>query len=358
MNYFLISNMYPDESSPGYGVFVKNIVMGLKEFGLNNKYSALICGKPKCKIDKLFKYLKFYLKIILYFFYRYKFIYVHFPNQVIPLLYLLCPLKKVKIIINYHGEDLLYRDSCYARTLGKLTDKFVRKYATNIVVPSEYYKQIVVGRGLIESDRVIVSPSGGINKCIFYPSKNMITSGLQIGFVGRLQKDKGLITFIKACEVLKSKSIPFCAYIIGYGELSEWCKDYLTTNGLDESIKMLGGISQDKLGEYYRNMNLFVFPSERKTESLGLTGIEAMACGNVVIGSDIGGISGYIVNNFNGWLVPVGDFTSIANWMIHYYQMDTSLKLEMRRNCISSAREYYNCKVSKCLADIFISSIL
>ena len=50
-------------------------------------------------------------------------------------------------------------------------------------------------------------------------------------------------------------------------------------------------------------MDLLIFSSSRTGESLGLTGIEAMACGVPVIGSDIGGIASYVENGSNGWLV-------------------------------------------------------
>ena len=72
MKFFLISNMYPTPEYPGYGSFVKNVCDGLVslcECSISGK--AVIKGKPKGRINKIIKYLCFYLSIIRGFFKSY-----------------------------------------------------------------------------------------------------------------------------------------------------------------------------------------------------------------------------------------------------------------------------------------------
>lgn len=52
-------------------------------------------------------------------------------------------------------------------------------------------------------------------------------------------------------------------------------------------------------------MDLFVFPTQLE-ESLGLVGLEAMACGVPVIGSCIGGLTDYIEEGTNGFFSSRG----------------------------------------------------
>jgi glycosyltransferase involved in cell wall biosynthesis len=57
--------------------------------------------------------------------------------------------------------------------------------------------------------------------------------------------------------------------------------------------------------DYLRASDVFVFPS--RSEALGNSLLEAVACGLPSIGSNVGGIPESIENGGNGFLVPVGD---------------------------------------------------
>ena len=350
MNFFLISNMYPTTECPGYGSFVKNVCDGLSSYGLSLSNMAVIRGKGKGYINKIFKYIRFYVSIIAGFFKKYDFIYIHFPNQAIPLLSILYRFRKPKIIVNYHGEDLVYEEKGYTKTLGIQTEKFCRKYASAIIVPSQYFKDIVVERNILPSIKVVVSPSGGINPDIFFPldCKNY-NSILHIGYVGRLEIDKGIKDFLLTCDRLNQENLKFKATIIGYGSYYDEMDCFIEKNNLKSKITVIQGIPQTMLGNYYRCMDLLIFSSSR--ESLGLTGIEAMACGVPVIGSNVGGIASYVENGENGWLVPVHNVEKIIDCIHKYMNMGDDVKEEMRKNCVKTGKKYYRgpvcCQLSK-----------
>lgn len=57
--------MYPTLDSPGYGCFVKNVCEGmLSQDDVHMSCMAVIRGGSKGRIDKLLKYVVFYLAII------------------------------------------------------------------------------------------------------------------------------------------------------------------------------------------------------------------------------------------------------------------------------------------------------
>ncbi len=132
--------MYPDVNSPGYGVFVKNVADYLDENGIEISHLAVIKGRSKNAIHKIIKYITLYLKIVCHYFKGYDAIYLHYPNMAIPILFPLFKIHDKKLIVNYHGEDLLYSGRI-GTILGKLTEKFVKKYADIVVVPSNFFKQ-------------------------------------------------------------------------------------------------------------------------------------------------------------------------------------------------------------------------
>lgn len=356
MNYFLISNMYPSHSEPGYGSFVKNICLELEKYNFVQCQQALIVGKSLGVLSKIRKYVKFYLDVVSNYFKKYEFIYLHFPNQAIPILYLLEAIRRRKIIINFHGEDLMYETKGYSYYLGKLMERFCKKFAMSIVVPSEYFKQEVIKRNLISPNKIIVSPSGGINKEYFYylPKDNN-QSKIHIGYVGRLEDGKGYLEFVNVCKDLSTHAdnIPFKATIIGYGSKKNEVIEFLKINNLQDKVSLIDGIPQTKIGDWYREFDIFIFSSSRKAESLGLTGIEAMACGVPVIGSDVGGIKSYLKDNYNGWLVPQHDIKSIVQQIKKFTAMTSIQKRCLRNNCYNTAQNYYSDLVGKQLAEKF-----
>ena len=85
----------------------------------------------------------------------------------------------------------MYEEKGYTKILVRSPKDFCRKYASAIVVPSRYFKDIVVGRNILPASKVIVSPSGGINPALFFPLETKsYDSALHIGYVGRLRLTK------------------------------------------------------------------------------------------------------------------------------------------------------------------------
>lgn len=330
--------MYPDTNSPGYGVFVKNVADYLDDNGINISYFAIIKGRSKNALHKIIKYIAFYFKILIHYFKAYDAIYIHYPNMAIPILLPLLKIHNKKLIVNYHGEDLLYSGRL-GTILGKLTEKFVRKYADVVVVPSNFFKQELLKRSICTEDMIIVFPSGGINPIVFYPSaKNDENQILQLGFVGRIEYGKGWKEYILALDKLKD-IVDFHGYIIGYGTLEPQMHDLISRCGLNNKIDLIKGVSQDKLRYYYTIFDLLLFTTQLP-ESLGLVGLEAMACGTPIIATNIGGVATYTINNVNGFLVDKGDVMGIVRSVEKYISIDYTNKIQIRNKCIATAKEY------------------
>lgn len=350
MKLFLISNMYPTQENPGYGVFVKNVCDGMEKYGIHTVYKAVIRGKSH-GFAKVFNYLRFYKDIIINYFKKYDSIYVHVPTHSVPVLKLLGYLKKKPVVFNFHAEDLLYRENYgYISRLGHMSDKFCSQ-TKFIVVPSSYFRDIVVTRGLTSAEKVVVSASGGIDDSLFYykgPKEQH--DYFHLGFVSRLEKDKGVLEFIDACKTL-GKEHQLKATIIGYGPLN----DEVAERTIDDPrFTVIYGVTQDKLPDFYSDFDLFCFPSSRAAESLGLVGIEAMACGTPVLGGDIGGIKSYIRHGENGYLLSLSHLTEdMVSYTKAFIDMNGEERQAMVDKAVSTARLYSRDLVCKQLAGEF-----
>ena len=351
VKYLLISNMWPSEDAPGYGSFVKNVVDGLSTSSFECKYRAVIVGRPKSFFDKLCKYILFYIHIVKYYFAEYDFVYIHFPNQALPVLIPLFCIKKKKIVINLHGEDLIYKEGGLSGILGKMNDWFMKK-AIAIVVPSDYYKNVTIQRINCDPNMLVVSPSGGINPSYFYNAKynkQHDTNIIHIGYVGRIDPNKGWRQFIDVVRLLP-EGFNFKATIIGTGSEIDDLKKAISSLK-PRTVSHILHVQQHELRKYYTQFDLFIFPTMRKEESLGLVGIEAMACGVPVIGSDIGGIPSYLTDGYNGFLVPPGDVFTIANRIVTFSMLSHIEKERMVNNCLERSQLYYAPNVISNLAE-------
>ncbi len=96
--------------------------------------------------------------------------------------------------------------------------------------------------------------------------------------VSTIYHNKNTLNLIKAYEILRDKFDVDHRLVIAGGEGDKWycdrLKSYIDEKNLNEKIRMEGRVDYEKLGGYYRNAGVFVFPS--KLETFGHPLLEAM----------------------------------------------------------------------------------
>jgi glycosyltransferase involved in cell wall biosynthesis len=97
--------------------------------------------------------------------------------------------------------------------------------------------------------------------------------------------------------------VPFECVILGDGNHRATCEAVSRKLGLTNRVKFVGFVSQPEIANYYRGASLSVM-SSLWPEPFGATGLEAMRCGLPVIAFDAGGIREWLVDRWNGVLVP------------------------------------------------------
>ena len=143
--------------------------------------------------------------------------------------------------------------------------------------------------------------------------------GALIGMVGRLQRWKGMHTFIAAMARVRAVRPDVRAVIVGAphetepayaGELHAQA----TALGLGRALTFAG--FQSNIPEWMQAMDVFVHASDR--EPFGIVVIEAMALGKPVIAGAAGGPAEIIVDGESGQLVAFGDEHSLAAAILRY----------------------------------------
>lgn len=343
----VISNLYPSDKNQFYGTFVQNFVESLKyEPTKFNVDTALIRGRSYNLFSKFYKYFLFYLSIIYKLFTKkYDIIYVHIITHAsIPLRFASLFLN-LRIVFNVHGEDLLVQ-SKLAKLFLEVATPLLRKSAL-IVIPSAYFKQIFLKHfPEIDNNKIFISPSGGFNEKIFFP-KNLdnFQRVVNIGYVSRIDRGKGWELLLELAILFQKEDRNLQFFIVGTGNLVPHLLNEIKKNKIT-NLTYLGSKVGSGLGDFYRQLDIFIFPT-LLNESLGLVGIEALACGVPVIGSRIGGLTDYVKDGYNGYLCTPGNATSFYHAIKNIINFSPEDFCKMSNNSIESAIEFKSVLVNK-----------
>lgn len=340
---FLVSNMYPSKNNPSFGIFVKNFELSYTNLGGQ--------VSPKVVIDKIFSnpfarllsYIKHYLNILYQGFSRdYDIIYVHYAaHNALPVL-LLKILSNRKVIVNVHGDDIL-PTSILVKFLQFFVDKLLARCEL-IVVPSQFFKEILIERNALYTNKIYISPSGGVDLDIFNVSKALLghnqNDRIVLGYVSRIDKGKGWNFFLQLIQrLIKENNLNVYGIVVGKGRESEAMITMIQSLKLMDRIQCFNNVDHSSLPSVYSLMDLFIFPTIL-SESLGLVGIEAMACKLPIIGSNIGGLRTYISNGNNGYLFEPGNLDDLYEKTLQYIQLPIGRKEIFKANSLKTAQMY------------------
>ncbi|MGQ9873083.1 glycosyltransferase family 4 protein [Leptodesmis sp.] len=168
-----------------------------------------------------------------------------------------------------------------------------------------------------------------------------------ISFVGRLDKEKGIETLIKAFALVKQTYPDVKLLIAGKPllhvslEKQKECPEegmkyqrsleaLLDQLGIEDSIAFLGHLTQT--ASLYQISDVTLMPS-LWPEPFGRVIIEAMACGTPVIASRTGGIPEVLTGGFQSHLVDPGNAVNLAmalQSILHWRETDPSLGMRSR----------------------------
>ncbi len=132
-------------------------------------------------------------------------------------------------------------------------------------------------------------------------------------YTGRLLRGKGLDRLVDAFGSLWTSRPDTRLMLVGSGagqaiSVEDELKQRVAAAGLGDCVTFTGRV--DDVGAYLRAADVFAFPSE--FEALGLSLLEAGACGLPSVGTRTGGIVDVIDDGATGLLFEAGDTSGLA----------------------------------------------
>ena len=142
-----------------------------------------------------------------------------------------------------------------------------------------------------------------------------------IGFLGRMAKEKGIEYLLEAMPEISKKTNKKCLLLIAgpadaIGEQRYKKKIATIIQKEIDSIIMLGSLTEQEKGSFYKILDVLVLPSVNTTEAFGMVQIEAMYCGTPVIATDLPGVRVPIHETKMGEIVPPANKKALTDAII------------------------------------------
>ncbi len=174
-----------------------------------------------------------------------------------------------------------------------------------MLVYSRYMKDELVRNGFADGRVEILSP---LQPEMDEVPRSSFSDRNLILYVGQIIRGKGVDVLLEALSQIR---VPFECHILGEGSHREYCEELSRKLGLDHCVHFRGFLAPDELAKHYRECSVAVVSSVWP-EPFGLVGPEAMRHGLPVVAFDVGGISEWLLDGVNGYLVPRMDRAAFA----------------------------------------------
>ena len=105
------------------------------------------------------------------------------------------------------------------------------------------------------------------------------------------------------------------------------------------NITFLGQLARNLVIEELKKSDIFILLSDNET--FGLSYLEAMATGNIVIAKKGDGIDGILRNNENGFLINASNL-ELKKCLEEILSLDSAKLTELKENCKDTIKKYTN----------------
>ncbi len=232
-----------------------------------------------------------------------------------------------------------------SRLLRRLYDSIIGikhlSICKKIIVLAEEEKQWCITRG-IKEDKIIKIPVGIPEEAflIYDPSltKQLYNLEKYILYVGRIHKDKGVVELVKAFSLVNVEVSDLKLVFVGPDDgYRDEVQKVATQLNIQDKIVWVGKVTQEEKYLLISNCKILVLPS--KYELQGIVLVEAMAQGKPVVATNVGGVSDFVKNGWNGFLVRYGDVESLAD-KIKILLSDSKIYGYLSYNAKKTAEEF------------------
>lgn len=227
--------------------------------------------------------------------------------------------------------------------LRNLAERFTISFSNLIISNTNGGKNWLINKFKLNPERVKVIYNGiGIEEIDYVQKTEFLKEiGLSgdekiVGFIGRLEKQKGVQYLIDAVKILNEQVPSIHSLIIGDGKEKDILKKYSRSLGCNETF--LGW--KDNAPRYLTAFDLLVVPS--LWEGMSNVVLEAMWNETPVIATKVGGNTEIIEDGKTGFLVEPGNSQALAEKILEVISLSESKRQSIIRNAKNKVINDFN----------------
>ena len=240
----------------------------------------------------------------------------------------------VPTVVSIQGGDGHWVGTCCATHKAAITT--VLDHAGAVLIGSPSFRDEVVGHHGTDPGLFRIVP-GATDTGRFSPGPRPLGS-LQdppvLLFHGRVDRRKGVLDLLDACDVLRRRGRRFRLVVSGIGPDLEPVRDRA---GRD--VELTGYTAPEDAPEVYRRCDVFVSPTY--SEGFSNTILEAMASGLPVVSTDSVGVVDCLRDGDNGLLHEPGDVAGLAA-RLELLLDEQPLRERLAARALDEVRELYS----------------
>lgn len=137
---------------------------------------------------------------------------------------------------------------------------------------------------------------------------------IRIGYAGRMEyTQKRMDLFLKLMSTLEKKDVHYIMELAGGGNARQEMEEFVHLNNLDNKVKFVGKLERSQIPSFWREQDICINLADYEGRSISIT--EAMGNGAVPIVTATSGVKEDITNDINGYIVPLEDYRSMADYI-------------------------------------------
>lgn len=251
-------------------------------------------------------------------------------------------------LLNLWGSDIyLFPSNCIKKRI------LVKNLEYATYISSTTYCMALEAKKYTKKDMFVVPFGVNINNFVQVNKNNK--GKIIFGTIKSLEDVYGIDFLINVFsilnKILKEKNIEYEYRIYGKGSKKEEYQSLINKLNLSENVRLMGYIPNNDVPKVLCDIDIFLLGS--KSESFGVSAIEAMASKVPVIATKVDGFKEIIEDGYSGLLIDYNNLKDYANACLKLVENE-EFRINIAENAYSNVIEKYdwNRNVSKMIENL------
>jgi len=246
---------------------------------------------------------------------------------------LIASLLKIKSINNITGLGTFFIKESFITLILYQLYKLSVSRCDHIFFQNKYDTELFKLKKILTHNNYSLLPGSGIDIHHFYPQEKTTSENFVFLMVARLIKDKGVLEYLQAAELIKNRLNKNNIVFQLVGEMSPKNKTSISidiiNSYINRGIVNYHGMSND-VREQLKNSDCVVLPSYREGCPRSL--LEAASMAIPIITTNVPGCNDIVTHGENGLICNVKDSHDLSLKMLDLYQMGSKKRRKLGDN--------------------------